>query len=229
MEAYEKFGVMTMAKKPTGDIGSVRACLTDGLEWQKVRFPATKEGIEDYIGQRFVEEANTIRPERFRFGDLTRNPQQDLDFTVGVADRRIYLELLEIAPLNKRGYGTAPAGHKPYDMAEWIFAQIRKKGTRQGPGLDRILLLYVTHWGFHLSGIAVTLLQYWLLAEDFGYIEIHVYEPLDAEQGTISTLVPVPREYFTDFDPEKYRDNVVLNLDPGKFELVEIRSKQSGK
>ena len=229
MESFGQCWFMTMAKKPTGDIGPIGVSLTDGPEWQKVRFPATKEGIEEYIAQRFVDGANEIRSERFRFAHLNRNPQQDLDFTVGVAGRSIYLELLEVAPLNEGGYETAPPVHRPYDMAEWIFAQIRKKGTRQGPGLDRILLLYVTHWGFHLSGTTVALLQYWLLAEDFGYLEIHIYEPLDAEHGNISTLVPVPREYFTDFDPEKYRDNVVLNLDPAKFELAQTRSKQTGK
>lgn len=210
-----------MTKKPTGHAGPIKASpISVEVEWEKIQFPSTKDEQEKYIAERFIQQANKQRSERFRFKNLRQNAQADLDFTVEVAEGDIYLELLEIAPLQQGGYETALSSHKPYDMAEWIIKQIRKKGTKQGPGLDRVLLLYWTHWAFALSSTTIALLQYWLLEEDFDYLEILIYEPLDTEEGSISTLVPVPKEHFQGFDPEQYRDNVVLNLDPAKFELI---------
>ena len=78
----------------------------------------------------------------------------------------------------------------------------------------------MTHWGFALSNTVVALLQYWLLSDDYGYREIQLYQPLDVDSGTVHVLVPVPPESFNEFDPEKYRDNEVLNLNPSKFKLV---------
>lgn len=215
-----------MAKKPTGDIGPIRVSPTEGLEWHKIDFPAAKEDVEKYIAQRFVEEANKNRPERFRFTNLTQNPEQDLDFTVYVAGQSMYLELLEIAPLERGGYDTATTGHNSYDMAKWILKKIRNKGRRQVPESKRSLLLYTTHWSFHFSDTTVALLQYWLLEKHFGYMEINIYLPMDTEMGIIKPLVPISAKHFVDFDPENYRDKQVFNLDPAGFKLVTAPSKQ---
>src|SRR6185503_20501917 len=133
-------------------------------------------------------------------------------------------ELMEIAPLTGP-YEQAPTEYKPYDFGEAILSGILKKSSRypKNLGRDIYLLLYVTHWSFALSDIAIACLRYWLREQSTVFRAVFTYEPIDAEEGAPHWLFPVPSELIGSFDPEQVRENVCLNLNPRNFQVVHER------
>ena len=205
-------------KKPTGAIGPT--CISArGAEFLPIAFPRVKEEIEKFIVQGFVKNAGAVP---LAILSHKQNLQNDFDFTIETTEGIKFLELMEIAPLeNLRGaYEMAPSSYKPYDFAEYIFAKVnRKSGKYWGARSSNIcLLIYITDWAFTLSQTVVALLQYWLAHQSHSFQYIFCYSPIDIESGVSNLIYPTPIKFWKGFDPNKYRENIVHNLSPLKWE-----------
>jgi hypothetical protein len=87
-------------------------------------------------------------------------------------------------------------------------------------GQPVFLLLYVTHWAFALSDKTIACLRYWLKAQPTVFRAIFTYEPLDESEGVPHWLFPVPPELIGSFEPERFRDDVCVNLNPQSWQVV---------
>ena len=217
--------------KPTGTSGYFQAQMrVDGKvvgSFEAIPFSKEKTELEKHMAERFIASMNKYLEttgDRFFLADPQLNPQDDFDFTVTSPNGPAYLELMEIAPLTGP-YEQAPTEYKPYDFSEAILSGILKKSSRypKSLGRDIYLLLYVTHWSFALSDIAIACLRYWLRVQSTVFRAVFTYEPIDAEEGAPHWLFPVPPELIGSFDPEQVRENVCLNLNPRNFQVVHER------
>lgn len=217
--------------KPTGITGFFRAQVTaDGKvvgSFEKTPFSEGKAEVENQMVERFIASMNKHLEgtgDRFFLAEPQRNDEDDFDFTVALPNGPAYLELMEIAPLSGP-HEQAPEKYKPYDFAKAILSGILKKSNRypKSTGRDIFLLLYVTHWTFALSQTTLACLRYWLKRQPTVFRAIFTYEPFDAEEGVPHWLFPVPPELIGGFDPEQITDNVCLNLNPQKWQVVHER------
>lgn len=217
--------------KPTGTTGPFESRVnSDGQitgSFQQISFPSSKEVVEEYISSRFIYSMKkhlATCGENFILWDAKRNQEDDFDFTVSTSKGSAFLELLEAAPLSGR-YQDAPSTYRPYDLARHVFSEVVKKSDRYPKSgvRDIFLLIYVTHWTFALSDSTVACLRYWLARTQTAFGAVFFYIPLDAEEGYPGWLFPIPPEFIAGFDPELIRDQVCLNLNPQKFEVVHER------
>jgi hypothetical protein len=217
-------------KKPTGNIGPIGTSIDSKgnlvASVANVPFPQDKEEIEKYIVERFIYSANKELEksgEQFIIFKPSKNHLDDFDFNVQTQRGKAYLELMEAAPLEKTkgGYSKAPASYKPYEYAIEIFEKITEKSKKYPKGLkgELFLLLYVTHWTFVFSETTMAYLRYFCSMNAPKFNAIFSYVPFDVEVGTVRWIYPVPPELLKGFDPDKYKNNEVLNLDPEKFEV----------
>lgn len=206
--------------KPTGTIGPVRLS-GEGLEFQQIDFPRTKDEVEAFIVRSFLNSSGSLP---LAIDNFSQNEQNDFDFTINTSEGRKYLELMEIAPLeNLRGsYQSAPSKYKPYDFAEYIFKKMMGKSDKyQGAASSNIcLLIYITDWAFTLSETIVALLQYWAAHKQHSFQYVFCYSPIDQNAGVTKLIFPTPLEFWSGFNPEAFRNNEVINLSPLKWELV---------
>ena len=217
-------------KKPTGKIGPFKVSVDDKRDiigcYEKISFPKIKDEIEEYIVQRFIFSANKELEktgEKFIISNPTKNELDDFDFNVTSPKGGAYLELMEAAPLKrvKGGYEKAPPEYRPYSLASNIFEKILSKSNKYPENLSRdlFLLVYVTHWTFVFNETTVAYLRYFCANSRLKFNGIFSYSPLDYEFGTVRWIYPVSPDLINGFDPEKYKDYVVINLDVAKSEL----------
>jgi len=208
--------------KPTGITGPITVTFgaTGSVaEFKQLEFPKTKEEIEKFIVNGFLKAAATLNFLPQAVVSASQNDQANFDFSLKLTGGGTKsLELMEIAPLeNLRGsYVSAPASYKPYDFARFIFEKLmaksqRYKASNQG-GL--ILLVYVTDWHFVLSQTVTALLQYWTCHTAHSFEAIYCYSPMDESSGIAELIYPTQTEFWTTFDPERYKENLVINLSP---------------
>lgn len=207
-------------RKPTGTIGPLQVSAA-GAEFLQVEFPRTKEEVEHFILEAFIRDSGSLP---LRISEWKQNRQNDFDFSIGTTEGPKFLELMEIAPLeNLRGsYDKAPSSYKPYDFAEYILAKINGKSERyRGAASSNIcLLMYVTDWAFTLSQTVIALLQYWSAHQSHSFQYIFCYSPIDAESGIAHLIYPTPKDFWKNFSPDAYRENVVHNFSPLKWEVM---------
>jgi hypothetical protein len=211
--------------KPTGTTGPVTIISGSSgatAEFRKLKFPTTKEDIEKFIVNEFLKAAATLNFLPQAVVSASQNDQANFDFSLKLTGGGTKsLELMEIAPLeNLRGsYAIAPASYKPYDFARFIFEKLmaksqRYKASNQG-GL--ILLVYVTDWHFVLSQTVTALLQYWTCHTEHSFEAIYCYSPIDEGTGVAELIYPTPKEFWATFNPDSYKENVVVNLSPAEW------------
>ncbi|THJ22736.1 MAG: hypothetical protein CAF45_008960 [Nitrospira sp. CG24E] len=217
--------------KPAGKSGFFQARVGADGEivgyFERIPFAKEKAEIETYMVERFIVSMNkgiSKTGDRFFLDNPRLNPEDDFDFTVSSPNGPAYLELMEIAPL-AGSHEKAPSAYKPYDFGKVILSGIRDKSNRYPTNLGRdlFLLLYVTHWFFMLSDVAVACLRHWLRSQPTIFRAIFTYELLDANEGVPRWLYPVPPELIGPFDPEQVRENVCLHLDPQGFQIAHER------
>jgi hypothetical protein len=217
--------------KPTGTSGFFRAQVSSNGDvvgsFEKIAFSAEKAVLELQTVDRFIASMNMhLRKsgDRFFLENPSNNRENDFDLTVSTPHGPAYLELMEIAPL-AGPYGRAPSKYKPYDLAKTILSGVLEKSNRypKDAGHPIFLLLYVTHWAFALSDTTIACLRYWLKTQPTLFCAIFTYEPIDESEGEPHWLFPVPPELIGSFDPEQFRDNVCLNLNPQKWQVVHER------
>ncbi|WP_026732350.1 hypothetical protein [Fischerella sp. PCC 9605] len=218
--------------KPTGELGYLRASIDENCElkssFEKIHFSKEKDAVEQHIVSCFINSANkeiNQSGETFFLSNPVKKPLDDFDFEVSTPKGTAYLELMEAAPLEriKGGYAHAPQSYKPYDFAQNIFKKILDKSQKYSKSRkhdELFLLIYVTHWTFVLSETTIDLLRYFCNQQQTIFKAIFLYTPLDEKEGVVKFICPVPPEFLQEIDPEKYKENVVLNLDPKKFKTV---------
>lgn len=220
--------------KPTGDIGFTRAIVVEGgrveVSFEKIAFPTSKDEVEGFIVQDFLSSMNAaLAPhgETFIFGGPTKNIENDFDFNVQSKHGPAYLELMEIAPLELfGGYSKVPPKYKPYDLAQITVKKILGKAKHYSGQIGRplFLLTYITHWGFTPSESTVGLLRCFLAKEKHLFNAIFLYSPMEKGVGNPRWLWPVPPELIAGLNPDQFKDNEVLNLDPAKWQAVQSGS-----
>lgn len=207
-------------QKPTGITGALHVS-AEGVEFLQLEFPKTKEEIETFIVEAFVRNSGLMP---LQISEWKQNHQNDFDFSIGTTEGPKFLELMEIAPLeNLRGsYDKAPSSYKPYDFAAYILAKINGKSERyRGATSSNIcLLMYVTDWAFTLNKTVIALLQYWAAHQSHSFQYIFCYSPIDTESGVANLIYPTPQDFWKSFNPDAYRENIVHNLLPHKWELA---------
>lgn len=217
--------------KPTGRIGPIRISTNSRGEITssvtRIPFSEDKDEIEKYIVDRFIYSANKAleeNGEQFIMSSPSKNKMDDFDFDVETTRGRAYLELMEAAPLERinGGYNNASPWCKSYEYAKELFDKIIDKSNKYPKKLDRalFLLLYVTHWTFVLNKVVITYLRYFCSKNPPRFNAVFSYVPTDAEIGETRWIYPVPPILLKGFNPEKFRNHEVLNLDNEKFVLL---------
>jgi hypothetical protein len=175
--------------------------------------------FKDFCGPR-----NPKPVAKYKDRDIS-NEQNDFDFSLRFSGAlKKFLELMEIAPLEHlRGpHESAPTSYKPFEFAEYILDKLLKKSARyrtsNNGGL--LLLVYITDWRFNLSETVIALLQYWSATRDHCFEGIYCYSPISAEDGIAQLIYPTPKEFWANFNPELYRENITNNLDPTGWETI---------
>lgn len=164
-----------MSRKPKGVLGPISAKVVApdviDVSFEQIHFPKGKDDTETFVVVRFLRSADkafrasTGHP--FFIANPRKNTLDDFDFDVDTPIGPAYLELMEVAPLEKTqgGYAGAPASYKPYEFAEYVTAKVMKKSAHYPTHLGRelFLLLYSTHWGFVPSKSTFLILRNLLL------------------------------------------------------------------
>lgn len=213
----------TERSKPTGETGSVSfGPGSEAPAFAPVPFPSTKEAIERFIALPFVELARKSNLLPFTVvGEPEQNPTDDFDFTLRTDTAHAYLELME---MHLRDIGDeTPSGqfvYEPYVVAERLLQRIQAKSIRYRGATSQpiILLTYVTHWQFCLADLVFWLLAYWMRQSQSIFAQVWHLSILDATSSEAFLLYPTTRD-LSDFDPEKYRDNRTILLNPRGWQL----------
>ena len=209
--------------KPTGDIGQIKIYGNGQILFDKVKFPETKEEIEKQIMLSFVEKEKKQKILPFNIQGFVQNEIDDFDFTLKTYEKK-YFELQEIAPLDFYGvnYKNAPSYYKDYDFARYVYNKIIDKNNSYSVDneIGIYLLTYITDWKFVVSDTAISLLQYWLSKQEIIFKGVYLASYLDKDSLIRSVIYPVDKNYFLDFNEEKYKENSTYLLDPNKWKIT---------
>lgn len=213
-------------KKPTGINGLIHFSNNSegvSLKFQPVEYPETKEQIEKFIAEGFLKAAVRQNLISESPTNLDQNELNNFDFTLTVDEEVKFLELMEIAPLEKikGGYKDAPDTYKPYDFSENILKKLLKKSRKYENSTKSglVLLLYITDWRFHLDNVAIALLQYWTLNENHNFESIFLYFPSPNASGKAIRIFPTEIDFWDGFEPNEFVDNIVINLGYSDWKL----------
>jgi len=205
-------------KKPTGNIGNIVLQPEKGTAtFETVKFPETKEEIEEFIVKPLIRSGRKSGFFNFKSkGDPIRNETDDFDFTLPTEDGHKYLELMEVAPLEhiRGSYKKAPNSYNEFDFATYIYQKLLDKSKRYKTSTEFgiILLIYVTDWKFVLSKNVIALLQYWTMKEEHCFEGIFYFSFLSPREGIVYVVYPADKALFKDFNENQYRNNQVFLL-----------------
>jgi hypothetical protein len=152
-------------------------------------------------------------------GEPTQNPIDDFDFTLATTSGPKYLELME-AHFSQIGkfLPSGQYGYEPYRVAERLFGNMKKKSDRYRGVTHQgiVLLTYSTHWQFALSNAVIWLLGHQLHSTRLVFESIYHICLADPDAVDVMLLFPTNVD-FALFNPEKYRENWDILLDPAGF------------
>lgn len=195
-------------KKPTGTSGFMRISPKD-ISFKKTIFPDSKEEIEVFIMERFVENTNN-QDAPFKFISFVQNEQNDFDFSVETIFGKNDIDLMEIAILDKNGYSLVNNQCNDIEFSRSILKKIKSKSVKYGnKKLPLSLLLYATDFKFNLSELVIQHLQYLLNKEGHCFKMIFFFSLLDNKNGYSRLLFPSD---INEFDENRYRNNITINL-----------------
>jgi hypothetical protein len=111
--------------------------------------------------------------------------------------------------------------YQPYVVGEHVVQQVQRKASRYRGATAQpiLLLLYVTHWQFCLSHFVFWHVAYRLARTPPLAISMVLYMSF-LENSAVETvpLYPVSSDFAT-YDPERYRENVDVLLNPHGWRL----------
>jgi hypothetical protein len=205
-------------KKPTGVIGSI-TIHPDGRppEFKQVGFPQGKAEIERYILKLTILNAKKIGLNPYDLkGEPIQNPEDSFDFTLPSTQGNQYLDLMEIASLEKvRGsHEQAPNHYNNGELADSIYSKILSKAKKYGqsPRSTIHLLLYTTDWKFKADEGVLDLLAYWSLRGQHCFKSILYFRPVSSNDGDVIVIYPRPVETFQQFDEARQRRRCTLSI-----------------
>lgn len=216
------------SKKPVGENGLIKLYVTEGIktskDFIKVKLPENKADIEKFFATKFLKVIKIKKWfKRYENADISPNQENDLDFVLKTDEGEYHLELMEIAPLDyfKTDFKNAPNLYYDYNFAKYVFEKITSKSNKYKSIKDRplSLLLYITDWKFLLSNTVISLLQYWLVSSNHSFTEIYYITYIDDDSNELFIIYPTEKEYFKNFDENKYKENTTYLLDPNKWEI----------
>ncbi len=212
-----------MPIKPTGRIGPFRVTgAPDGPtgEWSKIRFPTQKEEIEKFVLELFVTE---MRKGGATILNAKKNPENDFDFTLELPGGTISLDLMEIIYRDAEGrpYDGENIRIESYKYAEQIRDAVMAKSVHYGKAGTQPfhLLTYITHWRFHAHEVVIRLVQHMLQQSPPIMENVFFLSPLDDKSAVLRVLYPSPNP-LEGHDPNSFKDDWYLTLNPAKWELV---------
>jgi hypothetical protein len=207
-------------KKPSGKIGITEIKAEEGKQsstFLPVSFPDIKDSIEFTITSSFIRNASKNGYFSFEILEVHQNNENHLDFELTTNEGKKFLELMEIAPLEKsKSFASSPADYKPYELAQYVLEKLMTK-SKKYVGVKKtgiVLLLYITDWKFIFSETLIALLQFCTLGNKHTFEYIYLYQPMTDVAGMTHLIYPTPPEYWAEFDPELYKDNSTTNLNP---------------
>jgi len=209
-------------RKPTGEDGTIRLGVNDA-EYLPRALPQRKEEIESLVAHKFAA-FQSPRP-IFAFkvlGEPSQNPTDDFDFTLSTTRGPKYLELMEVHFADLGSYlPTGQYAYEPFRVAERLFEKMKGKSDRYRGATDRgiVLLTYATHWQFALSNTVFWLLAYKMHRDPLVFESVYHIMLSDPEATDVTLLFPAKAD-FAGFDPEKYRENRDILLNPSGFTFV---------
>ena len=123
-----------------------------------------------------------------------QNEENSFDFTLPTVTGKEYLDLVEIVVMNKGGHASAPSTFNIGELADEVFALIKKKSKkyRIRRGLRLHLLLYSTDWRMHLNDSAISLLRLYSHRRQQHFKSIACFNPITTTHGVIWQVYPVP-------------------------------------
>jgi hypothetical protein len=213
-----------MGKKPKGKKGTFKVSL-DGAAakggFEPIVYPENKDDIEKFVVNLWLAET---RKAGGTVLNVIQNPEDDLDFTLKLPSGVIKLELVELIYSDVGGnpYEADEFWIESFELAEKIVALVDKKSEHYGgrqPTRPIHLLLYITHWQFLPSEVAIRLAQHFLHLKKPIFENIFFLSPVRASNGSVRVLYP-SKEPLEGRHPTEFIDHRYLNLNPSKFEIV---------
>lgn len=214
---------MKRQRKPIGSIGPVSISDEDGVTFDRVEFPGTKDEVESFVVEltirSFQEGHNNpwgVKPER--------NPESHFDFTLPTSEAIQYLDLMEVAPLEGTGgYQRASLEHNHGELADWVWNKITQKAQHYGlPRKEDVhLLLYSTDVAFRLSEPILEILSYYCVKVDRGFKSILYSVPENKETAFTYLVHPRSPEEFRGFNLRAKRERKSLVGDLTSFSAVD--------
>ncbi|MCH8347505.1 MAG: hypothetical protein IH901_03270 [Proteobacteria bacterium] len=212
-------------RKPTGKIGPITINLEDKTaEFQPLQFPKGKAKIEEFIFKFFIKGLGKAGRTFYKIvSDPTQNQQNDFDFTLETEFGDEYLDLMEVALLEKIGgsYEAASSSYNHGEMADWVWSKLisksKKYGSASTPHIH--ILLYSTDWRFRLSEGAIRLLAFWAITREHCFKTIIYFVPDDATHGEAKIIFPVSDKIFTNFNEESTRGRKSIIGNPSKMKV----------
>lgn len=215
-------------RKPTGKLGSLVLGGGRPAEFQAVQFPETKPPIERQIFEAARKASESAGPNFWDFYGLTKEPSQNPDengpdYILQTKTGRQYLDLAEVAPLDKLG-GTYDALGLSYvngERADLVYDEVIASKD-MGYGLNRRdaihLMLYATDFRLSLSPGVLDLLGYRASREPHGFPSI-VYFDLEGRmgKGELHVIYPRPPADFEGFDEASIRRTQTVFGDLANF------------
>ena len=145
--------------------------------------------------------------------NYSQNKENHFDFTINTTNgTKIYIDLMEIAILNKRGYDKAKNSYNVGEYTDFVIKNIMKKSEKYSSKSDIFLLLYITDDKFNLSDSILHCLSYRLnteLQHVFRLISIVDLKVNDTDK----VIYLSPRNDSIKHDEYlKLRENNIINL-----------------
>ncbi|TBZ69899.1 hypothetical protein [Rhizobium leguminosarum] len=215
-----------MAKKPTGNQGRYRVIVEDdgnaSGEFLRDLLGTSKDAIELRVVELFAEAWKTKTGVAFRWH---QNPENDVDFTLGLPGGRVKLELTELVLHDGEG-NPFKSGNKLRTFGQYAEALVERVTSKsnhyQVVSIPTHLLIYPTHEPFDAPGQAIALAKMKLKAlnpapvfENIFYLQMLPTGPI------VRCLHPTPDGFLSDFNPDEWENRGIVIFDPT---LAEFKS-----
>lgn len=199
-----------MNKKPTGKTGFIRIGPT-GVNYHQTIFPETKEDIEKFIIERFVNNLNQQNT-FFQIKQFQKKIENDFDFVLDTSLGKRDMDLMEIAPkdfLNK-GYSEIPNHYLDTDLGKKVWDKIEEKSNHYGNKKQKLfLLIYSTDFRLNLSELCIQYLKYLSNKNEHCFEMIFYFSLLTSEEGFGRLIYPTD---VYKFDEDKHKNDAVFSL-----------------
>ena len=189
-----------MHKKPRGTPYHFSITVGTGKPPQEMtkmqlHLPTDKASIERHVAAQFAIDARAYDLPDQILSKPIQNEENDIDFTVETNHGAMGLELVEYAPVGKRGFaGPKPSDSSPVERARQVIGLIVKKNTKYRhykKFQQLMLLIYVTDNAWALDHFTLRTIQFLARTENTTFDFITYYKPMVDTSGIVYRLYPI--------------------------------------